>query len=221
MDGNGRWARNRGKPRLHGHYEGVKTVDRVTEACAEAGIKALTLYTFSTENWKRSSSEIKGLMKLLSENIRTYGKKLYKNNICFNYIGEIDAFPGRLPSLLKDLKEKTAANSGMVLTLALNYGGRQEILSAARKICRQHLDGSMNVFEAGIEDFASCLDTAGLPEVDLVIRTSGEKRLSNFLLWQSAYSELYFTDTLWPDFGLKELERAFEEFASRERRFGG
>ncbi len=221
MDGNGRWAKKRNLPKIMGHRSGVKTVSVITEACARLGIKALTLYTFSTENWKRSKEEVNALMGLLKQALKENRKKIKENNIRFNAIGRIDELPGALKNAIKDLAEETSANSGMILTLALNYGGRQEILDAVKAACAKREKSGRNISSWKEEDFEKFLYSSGLPDPDLIIRTSGEMRLSNFLLWQSAYSEFYATETLWPDFGAAELEKALKEYAERERRFGG
>jgi len=221
MDGNGRWAKTRNLPRIVGHSNGIKTVDFVTEECARLGVKALTLYTFSSENWKRPKEEVTALMGMLKSSLIKYGQKLCGNNIKFNTIGKLHDLPCDLLEAISELKEKTRMNSGMVLTLALNYGGRQEILEAVKAVCREFGKSQKNIESLGEDDFGRFLFTEGLPQLDLVIRTSGEKRLSNFLLWQSAYSEFYFTDVLWPDFRAEELRKALDEYAKRARRFGG
>ncbi|MFC1570698.1 isoprenyl transferase [Candidatus Omnitrophota bacterium] len=218
MDGNGRWAAENNVPRIMGHRSGVKTVDVITEACARKGIKALTMYTFSSENWKRPKKEVNALMDLIERTLKKNEKKMKDNNIRFNAIGRIEGLPESLQGVIKDLKEKTASNDGMVLSLALNYGGRQEIIDAAKAAAEAQ---GKDISDLKEEDFADFLYTHDLPELDLVIRTSGEMRISNFLLWQSAYSEFYVTDTLWPDFSVKELEKALDEYGKRERRFGG
>lgn len=219
MDGNGRWARKRNLPRVMGHREGVKTADLVIEACARLGVKALTMYTFSTENWKRPQEEISALMDLLEKSIFENSRKLNENNIKFNVIGRPERFTHSLRKALEDLIKETSSNTGMTLSLALNYGGRREILDAAKAFSAEILKGKdPETFEEG--DFARFLYTRDLPEVDLMIRTSGEMRVSNFLLWQIAYAEIYVTDTLWPDFRQPELMKAIKEYSARERRFG-
>ncbi|MDD4012568.1 MAG: isoprenyl transferase [Candidatus Omnitrophica bacterium] len=219
MDGNGRWARKRNLPRVMGHREGVKTADLVIEACARLGVKALTMYTFSTENWKRPQEEISALMDLLEKSIFENSRKLNENNIKFNVIGRPERFTPSLRKALEDLIMETSSNTGMTLSLALNYGGRREILDAAKAFSAEILKGKdPETFEEG--DFARFLYTRDLPEVDLMIRTSGEMRVSNFLLWQIAYAEIYVTDTLWPDFRQPELMKAIKEYSARERRFG-
>jgi undecaprenyl diphosphate synthase len=220
MDGNGRWAKKKNLPRIMGHRSGVEAVDVITEACAKLGIKALTLYTFSAENWKRPKKEIDALMTLLGQGLKKNAAKMKKNNIKFNVIGRIDGLPSVLRDEIRNAMKETSANSGMVLTLALNYGGRQEILDAAKAICERSAGKDTDISSWSEKDFEEFLYTDGLPELDLIIRTSGEMRLSNFLLWQSAYSEFYVTDTLWPDFNTAELEKALQEYGKRERRFG-
>ena len=219
MDGNGRWAKKRGLPRIMGHRKGVEAVDIITEACARLDIKALTLYTFSLENWKRPQKEVDALMGLLEKTLKEKVKKIKDNNIRFNAIGRLDDLPDPLKNTIKNIMEETSANSGMVLTLALSYGGRQEILDAVKSVCRKS-SGGADISSWEEKDSERFLYTEGLPDPDLVIRTSGEMRLSNFLLWQSAYAEFYVTDTLWPDFNVPELEKALEEYKKRERRFG-
>jgi undecaprenyl diphosphate synthase len=219
MDGNGRWARKRNLPRIMGHYAGVKTADQTIESCARLGIKVLTLYTFSTENWKRPAEEVSALMELLEKNLGEKAPKLKDNNVRFNVIGRLDKFSPGLKDSIKKIIDDTSANTGLTLNLALNYGARQEILDAAKAFsaaCAGGLDAS----KCTEDDFEGFLYTKDLPGVDLVIRTSGEMRVSNFLLWQIAYAELYVTDTLWPDFNEAELKKALEEYDRRERRFG-
>ncbi len=204
-----------------GHRSGARTVDIITEACARLGIEALTLYAFSTENWKRPREEVNALMALLEDNLKRNAKKLHDNNIRFNVIGRVDGFSEPLRREIDRVRDLTSANTGMVLTLALNYGGRQEILDAMKGIFAKMKEGSVDVSSWNEKDFEGFLYTSGLPDPDLVIRTSGEKRISNFLLWQSAYAEFYVTDTLWPDFDAGQLQKALDEYAKRERRFGG
>lgn len=217
MDGNGRWASENGLPRIMGHRSGVKTVDVITEHCARRGIKALTMYTFSSENWKRPKKEVDALMDLIERTLKKNSKKMLSNNIKFNTIGRTGDLPNTLQEVIKNLKEDTSSNSGMILTLALNYGGRQEIIDAVREASSTIGEKTNDINE---DDFENFLYTRGLPELDLVIRTSGEMRISNFLLWQSAYAEFYVTKTLWPDFSVGELEKALDEYDKRERRFG-
>lgn len=209
MDGNGRWAKARRRPRLAGHKAGADALDRVMHYCRDAGIEYLTVYAFSTENWKRSKSEVAGLMSLLSTYIRTKEKELVAEGVRFRVIGRRDDLSPKLQRELARLEEKTAAGS-FSLVVALSYGGRDEIVRAAMRF-----KGSTE------EEFAALLDTADIPDPDLIIRTSGELRLSNFLLWQAAYSEFYFTETLWPDFDRAEFDKALASYAKRERRMGG
>ena len=221
MDGNGRWAGKRGLPRLMGHRAGAKTVDVITEACAEIGIKALTLYSFSTENWVRPKSEVTGLMRLLEEYLQAKLEKLLKNDIRLNTIGAVNELPDYVRRNLERAIEATKNNRRMVLTLALNYGARQEILNAALKLADELKSGRVSIAGVNQDDFSNLLETRALPEVDFLIRTSGEYRLSNFLLWQISYAEIYVTKVLWPDFRRKDLLRALAEYEHRSRRFGG
>jgi len=216
MDGNGRWAAVRGLPRIEGHKRGAERVREVTEAAIELGIKALTLYAFSLENWQRPTSEVKTLMRLLEFYIKKELPTLMSKDIAFKAIGDLWRLPEEIRDLIREAEEKTASNKSMVLVAALSYSGRDEILRAMKKV----LYAGVRLEELTEESFSSYLDTAGLPTPDLVIRTSGEMRLSNFLLWQSAYSELYFTDTLWPDFTKEEFFLAIQDYQQRERRFG-
>ena len=217
MDGNGRWAKKRHLPRLAGHRAGAESLDRTMHWCKEAGISYLTVYAFSTENWKRSKGEVAGLMKLLSHFIKAKEKELIKNGIAFRVIGRREDLSPKLQKEIVALEEKTKGGD-FTLVVALSYGGRDEIVRAAAKLAAKGLLGSDRVDE---EAFESCLDTAGIPDPDLIIRTSGELRLSNFLLWQAAYAEFYFTDVLWPDFDKAEFDKAIASFSKRERRMGG
>lgn len=221
MDGNGRWAKSKGLPRIVGHVQGANTVRMVVEACAKSGIQALTLYTFSTENWKRPKEEINALMKMLKEHIKKELPSLKKNNIKFNTIGELGALPPQAQEVINLAKSQTKDNSGLILTLALNYGSRSEILNAVKNIAIDVKSGKLSAEGIKEELFEEYLYTKGLPEVDLLIRTSGEMRLSNFLLWQLSYSEIYVTKKFWPDFTRDDLTAAIKEFSSRQRRFGG
>ncbi len=209
MDGNGRWAEKRHLPRLMGHRAGADALDRCMHYCKAAGIKYLTVYAFSTENWKRSEEEVSGLMKLLSSFIASKEKTLVKEGVRFRVIGRRGDLSEKLQGEIAALEEKTKGGD-FTLVVALSYGGRDEIVRAAMKF-----KGSTE------EEFAACLDTAGIPDPDLIVRTSGEQRTSNFLLWQSAYSEYYFTQVLWPDFDQAEFDKALDAFAHRERRMGG
>jgi len=216
MDGNGRWARRKGLPRIEGHREGVKRVNEIIDAAIESGLEAITFYTFSMENWRRPKREVNALMSLLHKYLKSEMQRLIDKGIVFKAIGNIGMLPARIQGLLRKFEERTRDNTGLKLISALSYGGRDEIVNAVRNIMRNGV-GPQDVDEALIERY---LYTAGIPEPDLIIRTSGEMRLSNFLLWQSAYSELYFTETLWPDFGRDEFLRAIREYERRERRFG-
>lgn len=216
MDGNGRWAELRGLPRIEGHRRGAERAKEVIEAASELGIKALTLYAFSIENWQRPSSEVMTLMKLLEFYLKKELSELMAKDMVFKTIGETWRLPEDVQNLIREAEEKTALNKGVTLIIALSYGGRNEILRAVKKI----LSSGVRPEALTEESFDSYLDTAGLPTPDLIIRTSGEMRISNFLLWQGAYSELYFTDTLWPDFTKEELLIAIRDYQMRERRFG-
>ena len=218
MDGNGRWAKAHHKPRLAGHKAGADALDRVMHYCKDVGIEYLTVYAFSTENWKRSEEEVSGLMKLLSAFIKSKEKTLVKEGVRFRVIGRRTDLSARLQKEIAALEEKTKGG-GFTLVVALSYGGRDEIVRAAVKFAAEleHLERLDNLESA----FSGFLDTADIPDPDLIIRTSGELRLSNFLLWQAAYAEFYFTDVLWPDFDRAEFDKAIESFSHRERRLGG
>ncbi|MFN8279724.1 MAG: isoprenyl transferase [Saprospiraceae bacterium] len=219
MDGNGRWAKARSMTRLFGHHNGVKSVREVTESCARLGVKYLTLYTFSTENWSRPQEEVSGLMNLL---IQTVGKELdtlLKNNIRLQIIGDLSHLPGSTQNALRQAMEKTRDNQRMTLVLAINYSGRQEILNAITRITEEVRNGQLTWHEDE-HLFSKYLFTGDIPDPELLIRTSGERRISNFLLWQCAYSEFYFTDVLWPEFREEHLYQAILDYQSRERRFG-
>jgi undecaprenyl diphosphate synthase len=217
MDGNGRWAQLRGLPRVEGHRVGAERAKEVIEASAALEIKCLTLYTFSMENWQRPSSEITVLMKLLEYYLRKELSSLVKQGIVYRAIGELWRLPENIRAIIRETEAKTASNTGMTLVTALSYGGRNEIIRGVKQL----IASGCSPDEVDEERFAQALDTAGLPSPDLIIRTSGERRLSNFLLWQSAYAELYFTDTLWPDFDTEEYHAALRDYQGRERRFGG
>ena len=216
MDGNGRWAKKHHLPRLAGHRAGAESLDRTMHWCKEAGISYLTVYAFSTENWKRSKGEVAGLMKLLSHFIKAKEKELVKNGIAFRVIGRREDLSPKLQKEIAALEEKTKGGD-LTLVVALSYGGRDEIVRAAKVFNAEAQKCGENLEEA----FANCLDTAGIPDPDLIVRTSGELRLSNFLLWQAAYAEFYFTDVLWPDFDKQEFDKALASFSKRERRMGG
>jgi undecaprenyl diphosphate synthase len=216
MDGNGRWAQLRGLPRAEGHRVGAERAKEIIELSAEIGIKCLNLYAFSTENWQRPPSEVSMLMRLLEIYLKKELSILMKRGIVFKVIGEIWRLPENIRALVQETEERTAANKGMTLVTALSYSGRNEIVRAMKRAAASGCD----VGELTEDTFSRYLDTEGLPPPDLIIRTSGERRLSNFLLWQSAYAELYFTDTLWPDFDRAEMMLAIQDFQGRERRFG-
>lgn len=220
MDGNGRWAKEHGKPRIWGHRNGVKSVREVTEAAAEIGIPFLTLYAFSTENWNRPRPEVNALMEILVSTIRTELATMNKNNIRLNAIGDLDRLPPRTKKALLEGIENTKTNDRMTLTLALNYSARWEITQAMRKVAQKAAEGKLkpeDIDEAGVSSF---LTTSHIPDPELLIRTSGERRISNFLLWQIAYTELYFSDVYWPDFEREDFYRAILDYQQRERRFG-
>ncbi len=220
MDGNGRWAELRKKPRTYGHEAGVRAVKKVVRAASEIGIKYLTLYTFSVENWNRPRSEVSALMKLLTRATRNELDELIRSNVKLRTIGRVNGLPVSRQRVLQNAVEKTRNNDGLVLTLALNYGGRSEILDAVKAIANSVRGGIVEIPDIDEELFSDFLYTAGLPDPDLLIRTSGEMRISNFLLWQTSYTELYIIDTLWPDFGRQELFEAVLSYQKRERRFG-
>jgi len=217
MDGNGRWANRRSLPRLAGHHAGTENVRRITMACADAGVEVLTIYAFSTENWRRPADEVVGLMRLLLQRIDREAAELHRNNVKIRHVGELEGIQPRLAERVRAAVELTRGNTGLVLNVAFNYGGRQEIARAVQRLMAQGVRAE-DVTEELIDRH---LDTAGLPDLDLVIRTGGEMRLSNFLLWQAAYAEYYSTPICWPDFGREELYQAFAEFGRRVRRFGG
>lgn len=220
MDGNGRWAKLHGKERLYGHYNGVESVRAVITASVQLGVKYLTLYTFSTENWNRPKAEVDGLMELLVENIVKETPTFHKNNIRFTTIGDNSLLPEKALHKLEECIADTAKNTGMTLVLALSYSSRWEITDAVRKIAAKVKSGELNVEDIDDQVVSDNLTTAGIPDPELLIRTSGELRLSNYLLWQMAYTELYFTDTLWPDFREESLYEAIVDYQKRERRFG-
>ncbi|MDY0384131.1 isoprenyl transferase [Trichlorobacter sp.] len=220
MDGNGRWAQERMLKRIVGHQRGVETVRMVVEQASLLGIPYLTLFAFSSENWSRPATEVRALMTLLKKFVRSETSRMMKHNIRFNVIGNRSEMPDDINQALDEALAKTAANSGMVLTLALSYGGRQELTRAAAMIAREVASGGLRPDQITEELLARHLDTVGLPDPDFLIRTSGEMRISNFLLWQLAYTELYFTEINWPDFTISELYRALADFQARERRFG-
>jgi undecaprenyl diphosphate synthase len=220
MDGNGRWAQKRGNQRIFGHRNAIAAVRDTVEAAAELGIKYLTLYAFSTENWKRPKIEVDALMSLLVSTIHQETKTLLDNNVQLRAIGNTQTLPSGVQDQLQEAIRATASNTGLTLILALSYGARWEILTAVKRIGEEIRNGSLKPEDIDHTAFESFLDTAGIPDPELLIRTSGEYRISNFLLWQIAYTELYFTSTLWPDFRREHLYEAIESFQCRERRFG-
>ncbi len=220
MDGNGRWARENGKSRIEGHRTGVDSVRDIVEACAQLRISYLTLFTFSTENWKRPEKEISALMQLLIMVLQKEAKKLHENNIRLHVIGNIDRLPGKVRQTLDDTIRLTAENTGLTLTIALSYSGKWDILQACRKIAEKTGSGEIDPEEIDEQLIESYLSTRDIPDPELLIRTSGELRISNFLLWQSAYSEIFFTRTYWPEFRRQQLYEAIRDFSARERRFG-
>ncbi|MCC6515012.1 MAG: isoprenyl transferase [Chitinophagales bacterium] len=220
MDGNGRWAKAQGKHRIFGHKNGVKAVREVTEGCAEIGIKNLTLYAFSTENWNRPKLEVSALMELLFITMGKEIKTLQKNNIRLNAIGHLHSLPESNRKVLLELMEATKNNTRMTLTLALSYGAREELTEATKKIAQAVKDGQLSIEDIKQETITEQLYTKNIPDPELMIRTSGEHRISNFLLWQMAYTELYFTEKFWPEFTKNDLYKAIYEFQNRERRFG-
>ncbi len=221
MDGNGRWAKARGLPRFAGHRQGVKAVRSTVRACSDLGISYLTIYAFSSENWKRPASEVDDLMGLLRLYIRRELNELGREGVRIRFIGNRSRLAEDINLLIANSEESTKNNTGLTFTVAINYGGRQEILEATRRFARHVRDGEFDPEDMNELLFESYLESEKLPDPDLLIRTSGEQRLSNFLLWQSAYTEFVFTSTLWPDFKKKHLEQAVHEYQRRERRYGG
>jgi undecaprenyl diphosphate synthase len=220
MDGNGRWAKEKGQDRLYGHYQGVESVRNIVEGCAELGIGYLTLYAFSTENWDRPEDEVAGLMELLISTIRKEAESLNKNNIRLRVIGDLKSLPLNAQNELKEAVELMAANTGLTLVMALSYSGRWELLNAVKQIAAEVKNGGLSIDEIDQTSVEKYLCTSGIPDPELMIRTSGEFRISNFLLYQLAYAELYFTDVRWPDFRKENLYEAILNYQERERRFG-
>ena len=221
LDGKGRWAKAKGMPRNYGHAQGSKNVERICEEAWRMGIKYLTVYAFSTENWSRPESEVTALMKLLRNYMKTCLKTAAKNDMKIRVIGDIEPLDDDIKSRIRELESATVNNGGLNFTIALNYGSRDEIVRASRRMAKDCAEGRLDPDSIDETVFESYLDTHGIPDPDLMIRTSGEQRLSNYLLWQLAYSEFYFTDVPWPDFTKAELVKAVEEFNHRHRRFGG
>ena len=220
MDGNGRWAEERGLPRVAGHQQGVRTVIEIVDECVRQEISCLTLFAFSSENWGRPQSEVETLMALLLEFLAAQRQRMMDDGVSLRVIGDRSRLSADVKAALHKAEEETATGSRLTLVLALSYGGRDEIVRASRKIAQRVADGELEPDKIGHADFESSLDTAGLPDPDLLIRTSGELRISNFLLWQLAYAELYFVDAFWPDFGPAELREALDSYRQRRRRFG-
>lgn len=221
MDGNGRWAQARGRPRLFGHHAGAKRVREVVEACPGLGVKYLTIFAFSTENWKRTQTEVAGLMSLFRRYIAHEARALQARDVRVRFIGDRLRLDDKLVRLMDDLEDMTAGNTGVNLTIALNYGGRDEVARATKRLAREVAAGHLDPEEVDETTLTRFLDTCVLPDPDLVIRTSGEARISNFLLWQSAYAEYIFVDTLWPDFDAEVFATQVDTFGGRKRRYGG
>jgi len=220
LDGNGRWAKAKGLPRTAGHVQGAKVVEAICEDAYNLGINYLTVYAFSTENWKRPDSEVETLMNLLRSYMKNSIKRAQKNNMCVRVLGDKTGLAEDLRASIEALEQATKDNTGLHFQIAINYGGRDELRRAFISLANQVAEGTLKPEEVNEERIAAELDTAGLPDPDLLIRTSGEQRISNYFLWQSAYAELYFTSVLWPDFNKKELEKAIEAYQNRDRRYG-
>ena len=220
MDGNGRWAKKRFLPRSAGHRAGVSATRAIVENCDQQGIEALTVFAFSSENWSRPKKEVDALMSIFISTLKSEMLKLKKQNVRVKFIGDRTAFPDELQSVINETEKQTEANTGLALTIAANYGGRWDMTDACKRIAQQVSSGDLSVDDIDESLISGELSLSGLPEIDLFIRTGGESRISNFLLWQIAYTELYFTDTLWPDFNKKSLEEAVEWYGTRQRRFG-
>jgi len=220
MDGNGRWAQARGRPRLFGHHAGAKRVREIVEACPDFGVKYLTIFAFSTENWKRTQVEVAGLMSLFRRYITKEARALLAEGVRVRFIGDRVRLDKKLINLMDELEQMTAENDRVHLTIALNYGGRDEVARATKRLAQDVASGALDPEKVDEETLPKYLDTCVLPDPDLVIRTSGEARISNFLLWQSAYAEYEFIDTLWPDFSKEEFGRLVQSYGSRDRRFG-
>ncbi|WP_304509380.1 isoprenyl transferase [Anaerotignum sp.] len=221
MDGNGRWAAKRAVPRKAGHKAGAEALERVITEAKKLGIEHVTVYAFSTENWKRSDEEVAAIMDLLRQYLKNSFQRFLKDNVRMQVIGDTTRLDKDIQDQIQEIEEKSKTKNGMTVHIALNYGGRDELCRCVQKIARKVANEQLTPNEITEETIGSFLDTAGVPDPELVIRTSGEKRISNFLLWQVAYAEFYFTDVLWPDFGKKDLEKAIYYFQNRERRFGG
>ena len=220
MDGNGRWARAKHRPRFMGHKKGVEAVREIVKTCSEMGVECLSLFAFSSENWKRPEEEIKNLMSLFMLALEREAKALARNNVRLQIIGDLSNFSEKLQRKIKQVEDLTSDSKGLRLIIAANYGGRWDITRSSRRLVEKVISGDLSAQSISEKEISSGLTTAGLPDPDLFIRTGGEKRISNFLLWQMAYTELYFTDVLWPDFDREELQKAILDYSSRQRRFG-
>jgi len=220
MDGNGRWAKKRFLPRSAGHRAGVNATRAIVENCDQLGIKALTVFAFSSENWKRPQKEVDALMSIFISTLKSEMDKLKKQNVCVKFIGDRTAFPDALQAVINQTEIKTADNTGLALTIAANYGGRWDVVEACKQLAQKVSSGEISAEDIDESLISGQMSLADLPEIDLFIRTGGESRVSNFLLWQIAYAELYFTETLWPDFNAASLQKAIEWYATRQRRFG-
>ncbi len=220
MDGNGRWAKQRALPRIAGHQRGVETVTQIVDECVRRGIHYLSLFAFSSENWGRPRPEVDALMGLLLQFLASQRQKMLREGVRLRVIGDSSRLSQSIQDALADAEEATSAGKALTLVLALSYGGRDEIMRAAKQVAREAVAGSLDIDQLDNHSFSRFLDTGDIPEPDLLIRTSGEVRISNFLLWQAAYAELYFTDVLWPDFNAEELEKALDAYLCRKRRFG-
>ena len=221
MDGNGRWAKKRGLPRSAGHAQGARRLRKIAEYCEEIGVKVLTLYAFSTENWKRPQDEVDYLMKLLADYLKQSFKELGGKDTRLRMIGNMEGLTSELQAAIREVSEATKEHTGMIVNIAINYGGRQEIARAARNLARRVKSGELVAEDIDEEMMSAEMYTSGMPDPDIIIRPSGEKRLSNFMLWQAAYSEFWYSDIYWPDFKKKDLLRAIKEVGERNRRFGG
>lgn len=220
MDGNGRWAKERGLPRAAGHKSGINTLRDIVGHCTAKGIKALTVYAFSSENWRRPDEEVGLLMELFIRALKDEVAELHENQVQIRFIGELSRFPEKLQQSISTAESLTSENSGLTLSIAANYGGRWDICNAFQSVYRDIQEGNISASDVDEECLRKALTLSDLPEVDLFIRTGGERRISNYLLWQLAYTEMYFTDTYWPDFSIEQLDKAFEWFGKRQRRFG-
>ena len=220
LDGNRRWAKKRGMPTLQGHTEGADNLERIARYCSKLGVKYLTVYAFSTENWKRTEDEVKYLMNLMAEYIGSFEVRFKDSNAVIRLVGNIDRLPKKLQDSIIKIEEKTKNNTGLILNLCINYGGREEIVNATKAIADKVASGDLKLDDINEDMFPNYLRTGNIPDPDLFIRAGGEKRLSGFLLWQSSYSELYFSDVLWPVFNENELDKAINEFNNRKRNFG-